>query len=293
MNRTRILTLIPLLVPLVAGAGALDVYGLLAGRTVLAPAALPALPDSIVPDSLADTNKAMAAMERALAERGVEVVQDGPHVVRVFRREARDWLTNAPLRGAELAASSGQETLPSGAINFNQADLNQVLSIYAVISQRNILRPAILPAPTVNLKTQGALSKREALYALATVLALNGIGMVDDGLKFVQVVPMGRRAQAQAQARAPQPEPGAKLFDPKQVLSVGVLPSPRPLTEKDRLGRSSSGSARASTILCTCRTQAGTLPGACWGSTPTWRGRRQHPQRTSMGQASGSKLRYP
>ena len=80
-------------------------------------------------------------------------------------------------------------------IDFNQADLNQVLSIYAALSQRTVLRPITLPAPTVSLRTQCALTKEEVLYAFATVLALNGICMVDDGAKFVQVVPMWQRDQ--------------------------------------------------------------------------------------------------
>ena len=113
------LAFICFLAPLVAGAGPLDIYGSLTGKTVLMPSALPALPD-LPPD----TTNAIASIERALSERGIEVVQDGPHFVRVFRKEARDSLTNAPLRGAELAASRGQETLPQGMIDFSRADLN-------------------------------------------------------------------------------------------------------------------------------------------------------------------------
>ena len=215
-----------------AGADTLDVYGHLTGKTVLRPAVLPLMPDSIVPDSLTDKTKAIATMERALAERGLAVLPDGPHFVRVFRKEAQDSLTNAPLRGADLARANGQEAMPAGTINFMQADLNQVLAVYAVMSQRTILRSIFLPAPTVRLNTQSPLSKDEALYALATVLSLNGICMVDDGAKFVQVAPMAQRDQIKT--NAPKPEPGAKLFDPKGVLSMGVSSSPVPQTERER-----------------------------------------------------------
>jgi hypothetical protein len=61
--------------------------------------------------------------------------------------------------------------------------------------QRTILRPATLYGPPVSLRTQVTLSPTEAAYALATILALNGIAVVDDGVSFVQVVPMGQRAQ--------------------------------------------------------------------------------------------------
>jgi hypothetical protein len=233
MTAARTFTLLWLLAPLVAGAGALDVYGNLTGKTVLRPAALPAPPDAITADLPADKTNAIARIERALSEQGLEIVQDGPHFVRVFRKESRESLTNAPLRGAELAALRGQEALPPGMIDFMGADLNQVLSIYAAMSQRTILRPVTLPAPTVSLKSQCALSKEELLYAFETVLALNGICVVHDGAKFVQVVPMAERAQVET--RAPKPEPGAKLFDPKKVPSIGVSGSPRPLTETERI----------------------------------------------------------
>lgn len=234
------LALACLLAPLGAGADPLDVYGSLAGKTVLMPTTLPRLPDSIIADLPADKTNAIARIERALSEQGLEVVQDGPHFVRVFPKEARDSLTNAPLRGAGLALRGGSEGFGSGGIDFKQADLDQVLSIYASISQRTILRPITLPAPTVNLKTQCPLTREEAIYAFATVLALNGICVMDDGPKFVQVVPMWQRDQVKK--AAPKPEPGAKLFDPKKVPSMGASywpgpppPSPKPRTEAERI----------------------------------------------------------
>ena len=137
------------------------------------------------------------------------------------------------LLGRRDRIRQGAGILAPGMIDFMNADLNQVLDIYALMSQRTILRPITLPAPTVNLKTQGTLTKEEALYALETVLALNGICVVHDGTKFVQVVPMAQRAQVKT--RAPKPEPGAKLFDPKKVPSMGVSASHGPLTETERI----------------------------------------------------------
>jgi hypothetical protein len=235
-----VLTLLCVLAPSLAGADTLDVYGQLTGKTVLRPTGLPRLPDSIIADLPADKTNAIAKIERAFSEQGLEVVQDGPHFVRVFRKEARNSLTNAPLRGVELAPSKGQEAGPSGMIDFNQADLSQVLEIYAVLSQRTVLRPVTLPAPPVTLKTRGGLTRQEVVYALATVLALNGICLVDDGAKFVQVVPMVQRDQVNL--RAPKPEPDAKLFDPKKVPAMGMSDQPRPasppprsLTEMERV----------------------------------------------------------
>jgi hypothetical protein len=236
------LTLVCFLAPLLAGADTLDAYGNLTGKTVLMPSALPRLPDSIIADLPADKTNAIAKIEGALSEQGIEVVQDGPHFVRVLLKQARNPLIYAPLRGAELAASQGKEMLPPGMIDFRSADLNQVLSICAEMSQRTVLRPITLPAPTVSMRTQCYLTKEEVLYAFATVLALNGICMVDDGAKFVQVVPMWLRDQVKK--AAPTPEPGAKVFDPKKVPSMGVSNSPRPpppplrsLNEVERIER--------------------------------------------------------
>jgi hypothetical protein len=240
MTAKPVLTLVCFLAPLLAGADTLDIYGNLTGKTVLMPSALPRLPDSIIADLPADKTNAIAKIEGALSEQGLEVVQDGPHFVRVVRKEARSSLTNAPLRGAELAKSKAQEVTPPGMISFIQADLNQVLTIYAALSQRTVLRPATLPAPTVRLTSQCALSKEEVLYAMTTVFALNDICMVDDGAKFVQVVPMWQRDLVMK--AAPRPEPGAKLFDPKKVPSVGPPGSPtlspppqRPVNEVQRI----------------------------------------------------------
>ena len=95
-------------------------------------------------------------------------------------------------------------------INFGGADLNQVLPLYAALSQRTVLRPATLPAPTINLLTRNRLTRPEVVYAIATVLALNGICLVDDGAKFVQAVPTVQRAMVKTEA--PKPEPGAELL---------------------------------------------------------------------------------
>jgi hypothetical protein len=60
------------------------------------------LPDAIIANLPADKTNAIERIENVLSEQSLEVVQDGPHFVRVIRKEARESLTNAPLRGAEL-----------------------------------------------------------------------------------------------------------------------------------------------------------------------------------------------
>ena len=225
MTAKPTLSLICLLVPFLARADLIDTYGLLTGKTVLMPLALPKLPDSISPDAMADKTNAIAKIEAALADKGIEVIQDGPHFVRLMPRAAHDFLTNAPLRGDELASArnqqslpKGQESLTTGSIDLFGADVHQVLDIYAALRQRTLLRPANLYGPTIRLKTQSTLSREEAVYALTTVLTLNGFCVVDDGQKFIQVVPVPERGQVKA--NAPKPEAHAILFDPKEVPSI-------------------------------------------------------------------------
>jgi hypothetical protein len=233
-------TLLCFLAPLLAGADPLDVYGKLIGKTVLMSARLPALPDSITSGLPPDKTNAIARIEEALAEQDLKVVQDGPHFVRVFPKAAPSSFTNAPLRGTALAAAKGREEMPPGMLNLGGADTQQVLSLYAALTQRTILRSTSLPAPTIRLISQCPLSQAECVYALATVFALNGITIVEDGDRFVQVVPVPQ----QAETRAPKREPDAMLFDPKKVPSMGSpnrpgppSPPPRPLTEVERIER--------------------------------------------------------
>jgi general secretion pathway protein D len=87
---------------------------------------------------------------------------------------------------ANATALAPEEIIPPGMIDFRQADLNQVLQLYAELVNRTVLRPAALPAPQIVLKTQTPLTKREAVQALDAVLGMNGIVMVNIGDKFVK-----------------------------------------------------------------------------------------------------------
>jgi hypothetical protein len=214
------IALLGFLARIVAAEDALDVYGKLINKTVLTPSTLPRMSASFIEELPADQGSAIKKIEGALAEQGVEAVQDGPHFVRVFRKEARDSLTNAPLRGAELAASKGPEAAAPGTVYFSGADLSQVLEFYGALSQRTILRPAALPAPTIRLKTRNRLTPQETTYAIATTLALNGICLVDDGAKFIQVVPILQRPAVTT--GAPKPEPGAELL-PAGAIDFAML----------------------------------------------------------------------
>ena len=88
-----------------------------------------------------------------------------------------------------------QRELLVGSLNFQNADLAQVLAIYQELSKRTVIRPTTLPAPTISLRNQTPLSRVEALQLIDTVLAENGIAMVLAGDTAVKAVPMAQASQ--------------------------------------------------------------------------------------------------
>jgi len=86
---------------------------------------------------------------------------------------------------------AGQPPLAVGTLDFQNAELKQVLAIYQELSGRTVIRPASLPAPTITVRNQTPLNRIEALQLLDTVLAQHGIAMVlvgDTAVKAVQDV---------------------------------------------------------------------------------------------------------
>ncbi|HEY5913501.1 MAG TPA: hypothetical protein VJA21_23180 [Verrucomicrobiae bacterium] len=88
-----------------------------------------------------------------------------------------------------------QSGFPVGNLNFQNVELTQVLAVYQEISQRTVVRPTTLPAPTISLRNQTPLSRVEALQLLDTVLAENGIAMVLAGDTAVKGVPVAQASQ--------------------------------------------------------------------------------------------------
>jgi hypothetical protein len=134
----------------------------------------------------------------------------------------------------------------------------------------------------VRLKTQCALTREEVIYAIETVLALNGIAAVDDGKSFVQIVPIQLRSQVNA--HAPTPEASARLFDPQKVPAVGQydLPQPQTKLERDleqwrkaffefiRLYRTRNSSAQRLLELYAGLTDKTAEPSTQYESSPIW-----------------------
>lgn len=117
--------------------------------------------------------------------------------------------------------------LPAGTLQFQAAPLEQVLTFYAELSGRTILRPSALPDTPITLKTQTDLTVAEALEALDSVLALNNITMIPIGEKFVTAVPSNQALQeAPAFSTADAEElPEASQYITKIVTLKHAVPS--------------------------------------------------------------------
>lgn len=217
------------LAPFLASADTVETYAELTGKTVLAPSTLPALPESTDSELPANRTNLIASLEKEISKKGISVVQDGPCFVRLLPSgERQPDPSIIPLRGAQLHALTGEKKIGAGAVNWTRVDPEQVLEIYAGLKGRTILRSLALPAPTIRLKNQCPLTQAELVYAVETVLALNGLCTVDDGRAFVQIVPIPLRSMIDT--HAPAADPDAKLFDPKKVPAMGYS-NPRPQTK--------------------------------------------------------------
>ena len=91
-------------------------------------------------------------------------------------------------------ARSHQEVLNKGSLRFEEADMLQVLKVYQELSGRAVVRANPLPAVNISFENETPLNRQEALQALDTVLAANGITMIPLGTKFVKAVPSEKAA---------------------------------------------------------------------------------------------------
>lgn len=97
-----------------------------------------------------------------------------------------------PRSGSRL----NMEDLMKG-FSWSGAPIDQVLDYYAQLTGRTVLRPSSLTG-TVTIKTHNDLTRREAIEALDSVLALNGITMINRGERFVKAVQQQQAGQEAA-----------------------------------------------------------------------------------------------
>ena len=80
-------------------------------------------------------------------------------------------------------------------LKYENMDVDEVLSQYAAWTGLALMRAPDVPAAKITLKCTKRLPKREALLAIETMLAMNGIALVPMGDKFLKVVQIGAARQ--------------------------------------------------------------------------------------------------
>lgn len=114
---------------------------------------------------------------------------------------------------ASTSAAPQEEMVGTDVLDLSAgADLEIVFDIYSKLTGRTILRPGNLKSEAIKFRAQTPLTYSEAIQALNSVLALNGISMIPVDEKFVKAVP---KAQAIAE--------GAPLqrLDSTNLLELG------------------------------------------------------------------------
>jgi len=101
----------------------------------------------------------------------------------------------SPRGSANLTEAELNKVLGKDEINLKGATIDEFLTVYAETVNRTILRPATLPAPTITLRNQTALTKREAIQLFDAVLGINGIAIINVGDKFAKAVPVAQANQ--------------------------------------------------------------------------------------------------
>jgi general secretion pathway protein D len=98
-------------------------------------------------------------------------------------------------------------------VEMNDMDMQSVIELYQSFSGKTVLRPANLNFPKLTIHPPGPLTRKEALEALDSILALNQISMVPQGDKFVKALQSNQALQS-----------GTVFYegDPNQLPEAGV-----------------------------------------------------------------------
>ncbi len=93
----------------------------------------------------------------------------------------------APAAAPAAPATPAEQAALAGPIEFQGAPVTAVVDYYARLTGRSIISQPNLPG-TIVFRAQTPLTKEEAIWAIESVLAINGIGLVPLGDKFLKVV---------------------------------------------------------------------------------------------------------
>jgi hypothetical protein len=167
----------------------LKLYAEFCNRTVLPHPTLPAVSFSIHA-APPDAAGAARVLEKALAGQEIVTIPEGDKFVLVVPKSFAGNIslhTNTPAPTWDVAVSTN--LLPVGALNFTGATAGQVAAIYAALIGRQLDRDSRPPpGAAFILRNQTALTPQEAVSALRTFLAWQGLKMIPVGDQQARLV---------------------------------------------------------------------------------------------------------
>lgn len=129
---------------------------------------------------------------------------------------------SAPLLGSDVV----------GPVILRDETVAQVLELLARWTGKSILRPQALPANVYSLSLPDTATRDDALLALETLLALNGVAVIQQGDKFLKIVPnLVAKAESPSlisESTLKLPPSGriaSKIFTFKHAAAQEVLPT--------------------------------------------------------------------
>jgi hypothetical protein len=181
---------------------ALQVYGELKNATILRPTTLPWKTMSLRVASPLSRAEVVFCFEAALALEDIAVRpfrQSAMMVYPAFLETEMESLTKHQFVAHDL---KDQRTLAEGAVNFQQADLRQVMRVYTELDGRETVCREGTEDTKVTLRTQQPMTKAEVLACLDMVLAMNGVEVVEaQGSAKLEAIKM----KSPVRAKTPSP----------------------------------------------------------------------------------------
>jgi hypothetical protein len=168
----------------------LMLYGELSGRTVLRH---PDLSNKTFVLNHTTTNRAelVRAIETAFTEKEIIAIPDGEKFVLVGLKSQAAHL----VPGATNLPATKTKPYPKGTIDFHNASMAPVLSVYAAVLGKKLDQTSPLPvAGEVTLIQTCELTKEEILYAFETLMRWKDWDLISVNEQIVRVVPRPRPA---------------------------------------------------------------------------------------------------
>ncbi len=117
-------------------------------------------------------------------------------------------------------------------LRLRDAPLDLIIDRLEVWTGRIVLRPQALPATAITLNIPRPVTKAEAIQALVSVLALNNIGVVEMGDKYLKIVELANKTRTEApelltESTLGLPTSGrvaSKIFDLKNLRAQDFVP---------------------------------------------------------------------